>query len=164
MTYLILLVLGLLIGAVFLAVLLIGDRKEARLEAQRKALQEQIASASQPVEGAWPPPPGTSALPDFVLPATPAKTTGTRASNRKMVRTFFQIRNAAIGTVVWRTSFIPAFHGSALAGFCAGRRSRLEWSGVGSCWRTKGGSDDAALLGAKPGRPQNHRPRVPPRR
>ncbi len=100
MTYLILLVLGLLIGAGFLVVLLIGDRKEARLEAQRKALLEQVTSAGQPVEGVWPPPPSTSALPDFALPATSAKTTITRASNRKMVRTFFQIRNAAIGTLI----------------------------------------------------------------
>ena len=47
--YVILLVLGLGIGAVFLGVLLIGDRKEARLEAQKKAAQEQIIRASQPV-------------------------------------------------------------------------------------------------------------------
>ncbi len=97
--YLFLLVLGLLIGASFLIVLLVGDKKEARLEAQKKAMREQIAQASQPLEGAWPPPP-TAALPDFALPASPAKTTSTRASNRKMVRTFFQIRNAAVGTVV----------------------------------------------------------------
>ena len=93
--YLILLALGLLVGGVFLAVLLIGDKKEARAEA-KKAMQEQIV---QPVEGAWPPPP-TAALPDFALPASAAKTTVTQASNRKMVRTFFQIRNAAIGMVV----------------------------------------------------------------
>ena len=97
--YLILLALGLLVGGVFLAVLLIGDKKEARLKSKKKAIQEQIAQAVQPVEGAWPPPP-TAALPDFALPASAAKTTVTRASNRKMVRTFFQIRNAAIGMVV----------------------------------------------------------------
>jgi len=101
MTYLILLVLGLLIGAGFLVVLLIGDRKEARLEAQKKAMQEQIAQAGQPVDGVWPPPPSASALPSFALPASSARQPGpTRAANRKMVRTFFQIRNGAIGTVV----------------------------------------------------------------
>jgi Flp pilus assembly protein protease CpaA len=99
--YLILLILGLLIGAVFLVVLLIGDKKEARLEAQKKAMQEQIAQAGQPVDGAWPPPPSASALPSFALPASSARQPGpARAANRKMVRTFFQIRNGAIGTVV----------------------------------------------------------------
>ncbi len=98
--YLILLVLGLLIGAGFLTVLLIGDRKEARLEAQKKAMQEQIAQASQPVEGAWPPPPNTPALPNFALPASSRQPTPTRAANRKMVRTFFLVRNGAIGTVI----------------------------------------------------------------
>ena len=100
MIYLILLVLGLLIGAVFLVVLLISDKKEARLQAQQKAQRAQAAQAGQPVEGAWPPPPSGAALPGFALPATPAKTTATWASNRKMVRTFFQIRNAAIGALV----------------------------------------------------------------
>ena len=95
--YLILLVLGLLIGAVFLAVLLVGDRKEARREAQQKALQEQAAQAGQPVEGAWPPPPSASTLP-YAPP--PAKTAATRAANRKMVRTFYLVRNGAIGVVV----------------------------------------------------------------
>jgi hypothetical protein len=99
--YLILLILGLLIGAVFLVVLLIGDKKEARLEAQKKAMQEQIAQAGQPVDGAWPPSPSASALPSFALPASSARQPSpTRETNRKMVRTFFQIRNGAIGTVV----------------------------------------------------------------
>lgn len=96
--YLILLGLGLGIGAVFLAVLLIGDRKEARLEAQRKAVQEQIAQSSQPTEGAWPPPPSVSAPP--TTPAASAKPAAIRAANRKMVRNFFLVRNYAAGTLV----------------------------------------------------------------
>ena len=36
--YVILFFLGLLIGAVFLVVLLIGDKREARLEAQKKSV------------------------------------------------------------------------------------------------------------------------------
>lgn len=100
MTYLFLLILGLLIGASFLVVLLIGDRKEARLEAQRKALQEQVTSAGQPVEGAWPPPPSTSALPDFALPASVRQPAPRRAANRQMVRTFFLVRNCVAGVVV----------------------------------------------------------------
>ncbi len=98
--YVILLVLGLGIGAVFLVVLLIGDRKEARLEAQRKAAQEQRVQASQPVEGAWPPPPSVSASPVFSPYAAPAKPAVTRAANRKMVRNFFLVRNYAIATVI----------------------------------------------------------------
>lgn len=98
--YLILLVLGLGIGAVFLAVLLIGDRKEARREAQRKAVQEQIAQSSQPTEGAWPPPPSVSALPPVVPPLASAKPAATRAASRKMVRNFFLVRNYAAGTLV----------------------------------------------------------------
>lgn len=97
MIYLILLALGLLIGGVFLAALLVGDKKEARLEAQQKALREQAAQASQPVEGAWPPPPSASALPDT---PPPAKAAATRAANRKMVRTFYLVRNGAIGVAV----------------------------------------------------------------
>ena len=96
MIYLILLILGLLIGAVFLAVLLVGDRKEARLEAQKKALREQAAQSGQ-AEGAWPPPPSAPALTE--PPSSPKPRLG-RTANRKMVRTFFQIRNAAVGTVV----------------------------------------------------------------
>ena len=96
--YLILLVLGLGIGAVFLVLLLIGDRKEAQRETQRKAVQEQIAQSSQPVEGAWPPPPSVSAPPaPSVFPVKPAVT---YTSNRKMVRNFFLIRNYTIATVV----------------------------------------------------------------
>lgn len=100
MIYLILLILGLLIGAGFLVVLLISDKKEARLEAQRKALQEQAAQAGQPVEGAWPPPPSTSALPDFALPASARQPVPRRAANRQMVRTFFLVRNWAVGVVI----------------------------------------------------------------
>lgn len=97
--YLILLGLGLLIGAVFLVVLLIGDKKEARLEAQQKALREEAAQANQAVEGAWPPPPSASPLPDLAPPPL-AKNAVTRAANRKMVQTFFLVRNIAIGAVV----------------------------------------------------------------
>ena len=98
MIYLILLILGLLVGGVFLVVLLIGDKKEARLEAQRKALQEQIAQAGQPQEGAWPPPPSASALPDLSQPIASAKPAFAPGRNRQMVRTFFLIRNYAAGT------------------------------------------------------------------
>ena len=100
MVYLILLILGLLIGAGFLIVLLIGDKKEARLKAQQEALQEQVTSAGQPVEGAWPPPPNTSALPNFALPASARQPAPRRAANRQMVRTFFLVRNCAIGIIV----------------------------------------------------------------
>ncbi len=99
MIYFILLVLGLLIGAVFLVVLLIGDKKEARLEAQKKALREQAAQVSQPVEGAWPPPPSTSTLPDFALPSSARQPAPRRTASRQMVRTFFLARNCAIGVV-----------------------------------------------------------------
>ena len=98
--YLILLVLGLGIGAVFLIVLLIGDRKEARREAQRKAVQEQMAQSSQPVEGAWPPPPSVSVQLPPTPPMTSAKPAATRAANRRMVRNFFLVRNYAAGTLV----------------------------------------------------------------
>ena len=98
--YLILLVLGLGIGAVFLAVLLIGDRKEARREAHKKAVQEQIAQSSQPTEGAWPPPPSMSVLPPSVPPPASAKSAAIRAANRKIVRNFFLVRNYAAGTLV----------------------------------------------------------------
>ncbi len=98
--YLILMVLGLGIGAVFLIVLLIGDRKEVRRDAQRKAVQEQMAQSNQPVEGAWPPPPNVSVLPPVVPPTAPAKLAATRAANRKMVRNFFLVRNYAAGTLV----------------------------------------------------------------
>ncbi|MGI4788403.1 MAG: hypothetical protein ACRYFS_06080 [Janthinobacterium lividum] len=100
MIYFILLILGLLIGAVFLTVLLIGDRKEARLEAQRKAMQSQRTEASQPQEGAWPPPPSGSALPGLSQAAPIANPAVTREKNRKMVRTFFLVRNYAAGTVI----------------------------------------------------------------
>lgn len=98
--YFILLILGLLIGAIFLTVLLIGDRKEARLEAQRKAMQVQMTEASQPVKGTWPPPPSVSALPDLSQSAPIPNPTVTREKNRKMVRTFFLVRNYAAGTVI----------------------------------------------------------------
>jgi hypothetical protein len=98
---LILLGLGLLVGAVFLGVLLIGDKKEARLEAQKKALQEQVTQASQPVAGAWPPPPDISALHGLSQPTVLSPKPGaTRAANQKMVRMFFLIRNYAVGTVI----------------------------------------------------------------
>lgn len=48
--------LGLTVGAVFLIVLLNGDRREAR----KKARQEQMAEASREREGVWPPPPNRS--------------------------------------------------------------------------------------------------------
>ena len=99
MIYLILLFLGLGIGAVFLAVLLIGDRKEARRDAHAKAVQEQILQAGQPTDGAWPPPPNVSALPP-PAPAASAKSAATRAASRKMVRNFFLIRNYALAVVV----------------------------------------------------------------
>lgn len=98
--YLVLLVLGLGIGAVFLAVLLIGDRKEARRDAQRRAVQEQMAQSSQPTEGAWPPPPSVSVLPPPTPPMTAAKPAAIRAANGKMVRNFFLVRNYAIATLV----------------------------------------------------------------
>ncbi len=100
MLYLLLLVLGLLIGAVFLVVLLIGDRKEARLEAQQKMLQEQRVQAGQPVDGAWPPPPSVSARLNLSQPTSSSQTALARAASRKMVRTFFLIRNYALGTTV----------------------------------------------------------------
>lgn len=100
MIYLILLFLGLGIGAVFLTVLLLGDRKEARREAHAKAVQEQIAQSGQPAEGAWPPPPSVSALPPAILPPASAKSAATRAASRKMVRNFFLVRNYAVATLV----------------------------------------------------------------
>ena len=94
MIHLILLFLGLGIGAVFLVVLLIGDWKEARRAAHAKAVQEQ---ARQPVEGAWPPPPIVSALPPQPAFAKPA---ATRAASRKMVKNFFLVRNYTLAVVV----------------------------------------------------------------
>ena len=100
--YVILLFLGLGIGAAFLVVLLIGDRKEARLEARQRRAKEQMRQANQPVDGAWPPPPSVSAPPasDFSPYAAPVKPGPTRASNRAMVRTFFLARNYAASILV----------------------------------------------------------------
>ncbi len=50
-------VIGLTVGGVFLVYLLIGDRREAKREAQEKARRTQLAEASQEYEGVWPPPP-----------------------------------------------------------------------------------------------------------
>ncbi len=97
--YLILLFLGLLIGAVFLVVLLIGDRKEARLEARKKAVQEQISRSREPVDGSWPPPPSVPLPAEFSPYAASAPPRAVRTSNRKMVRTFFLVRNSAIAVV-----------------------------------------------------------------
>ena len=95
--YLILLVLGLLIGAVFLVFLLLGDKRESRLESQEKAFQEQVTVASEPVEGSWPPPLEASARPQPSAPLQPTK----RASGngRQILRTFFRYRNAAAGVL-----------------------------------------------------------------
>ena len=123
MLYLILLVLGLLVGAGFLVVLLIGDRREARLEAQKRALREQVAAARRPVEGAWPPPPTAEALPP-PQPALPAGQSRAPGANRNMVRTFFRVRNYAAGTALMaytiyscfpRLSFVWVLLGTALA-------------------------------------------------
>ena len=100
MLYFILLVVGLLIGAIFLVVLLIGDKKEARLVAQKIALQEQIKQASQQMEGAWPPPLSASAMPDLSQPAPPPKSTTTRETTRKIIRTYSLLSNYAIGAVI----------------------------------------------------------------
>ena len=98
--YVILLFLGLLIGAVFLVVLLIGDRREARLEAQRKLMQEQIAGASQPVEGAWPPPPSAEAVPTMPPPSASAKPKLAPGTTTKIIRAFFRFRSYAAATIV----------------------------------------------------------------
>ncbi len=98
--YLILLVLGLLIGAVFLAVLLVGDRREARLEAQREALREQVGAAGEPVEGVWPPPPSASALPRIAEPASPPRAPLAPGANRNMVWKFFRYRGYVVATVI----------------------------------------------------------------
>lgn len=98
--YLILLVLGLCIGAVFLVVLLIGDKREARREAEKKALQEQITAAGTPVEGTWPPPPSAAALPDFSQPTPSTKMSLAPGTSRNMVRAFFRFRGYAAGTLV----------------------------------------------------------------
>lgn len=98
--YLVLLVLGLLIGAVFLAVLLVGDRREARLEAERETLREQVAAAREPVEGAWPPPVGASALPHVAEPARPVRAPLAPGANRKMVWKFFRYRGYVVATVI----------------------------------------------------------------
>lgn len=100
MLYLILLILGLLLGAVFLGVLLAGDRREARLEAQAKALQEQITAASAPSEATWPPPPSAAARPQPSPSKPPAKPAPAPGSSRAMVQAFFRLRNYAIGTVL----------------------------------------------------------------
>ena len=83
--YLILLALGLSIGAVFLVILLIGDKREAKLEVQRRTLQEQINSDADPIMGQ-------------AIPSTrPALAPGT---SRKMVRAFYWIRGYVAGTAV----------------------------------------------------------------
>ena len=84
--YLILLALGLLIGAVFLVFLLLGDKRESRLEV-----------ASEPVEGSWPPPLEASARPH---PSAPLQSTKHASGNgRQILRTFFRYRNAAAGVL-----------------------------------------------------------------
>ncbi len=98
--YLILLVLGLSVGAVFLVVLLVGDRREARLEAQREALRGQIAAAHEPVEGVWPPPLNAPALPQIAPPVRPAKTPLAPGANRNMVWKFFRYRGYVVATVI----------------------------------------------------------------
>ena len=108
MTYLILLVLGLFGGAVFLVVLLIGDKRESRLAAQKQALQEQLLSAHEPVEGAWPPPPSqTALLPAFAVPS--ARPALRSEATRKMVNTFFRLRNYTLGTVFLAYLFYSCF-------------------------------------------------------
>ncbi len=132
MIYLILLILGLLIGAGFLGALLIGDRKEAHLEAQRKALLEQVTSAGRPVEGAWPPPPSTSALPNFALPASARQPAPRRAANRQMVRTFFLVRNCAVGVVILSFIIYSCFPKLAFEWVLLGTAlaAVLVWGGV----------------------------------
>ncbi len=98
--YLILFVLGLLIGAVFLAVLLVGDRREARLEAQREALREQMGAAGEPVEGVWPPPPSVSALPRITEPASPPRAPLAPGANQNLVWKFFRYRGYVVATVI----------------------------------------------------------------
>ena len=93
--YLILLVVGLLVGAVFLVVVLIGDKREVRLEAQKRAYQERITAANTPIEGAWPPPPGISTLPSVPEPTSRAKPVN--GKGKKIVRTFLRYRNTAAG-------------------------------------------------------------------
>ena len=84
--YLILLALGLLIGAVFLVFLLLGDKRESRLEV-----------ASEPVEGSWPPPLEASARPH---PSALLQSTKHASGNgRQIRRTFFRYRNAAAGVL-----------------------------------------------------------------
>ena len=95
--YLILLVLGLLIGGVFLVFLLLGDKRESRLEAQKKAFQEQVTVASEPVEGSWPPPLEVSAWPQPSAPLQPTKHAS--GNGRQILRTFFRYRNAAAGVL-----------------------------------------------------------------
>jgi len=95
--YLILLALGLFVGAVFLIILLIGDKRESRLEAQKKAYQEHIASAYDPIEGAWPPPPTVSASSAVPEPASGAKSL--HGNGRKIMRTFLRYRNTVAGVL-----------------------------------------------------------------
>jgi hypothetical protein len=98
MTYFVLLILGLSIGAVFLTVLLIGDRREARRSSEKEALLEEIKRASQLKEGVWPPPPDVSDLP---VTSAPLRTTKQLppGTSRKMVYEFFRYRNYALGTI-----------------------------------------------------------------
>jgi Flp pilus assembly protein TadB len=137
-TYLVPLVLGLGIGAVFLVVLLIGDRKEARREAQKKAVQEQIAQAGQPAGGGWPPPsvlalPGASAV-----PASPANPAATRAANRKMVRNFFLVRNYAAGTLVLAYIVCSCFpHLDSVWGLLTAAGAVLAVWGVLRLWKRR---------------------------
>ena len=50
-------VIGLTVGGIFLALLLVGDKREARREAQEKARLEQLAQASKKYDNVWPPSP-----------------------------------------------------------------------------------------------------------
>src|SRR3569833_536477 len=56
--YLILIILGVLIGAEFLIDLLIGDRREAAAKERQRMIREAVEAAKEHQEGSWPPPVG----------------------------------------------------------------------------------------------------------
>ena len=100
MVYWLLLILGILIGAVFLLVLLVGDKREANREAQRKALLEDMKQANKNAEHVWPPPPKAPALPYPSAFSPLLKSTRPSGNSRQIMRIFYWVRNYAIGAVL----------------------------------------------------------------
>jgi hypothetical protein len=113
---------GLIIGAVFLIILLIGDRRDAIAKAKEEAHRRMADGANAYTAGTWPPPPAERDIPVPMTEAKPSapKLTARHVNNFHWAIWFFRFFLFAMAGVSYLVHWLfPSMHATGVIAISA---------------------------------------------